>query len=106
MKMKTSQTAELLQNPPVEQPKQKKQESRYSSGVEDFEYSFSNPLPVPDRAPFPSTNKASSAETTGLGGAMNPDDSGIGIRTPDEDFPMDKYTFSQSDLLATPSIAT
>ncbi|KAH6689550.1 RFX DNA-binding domain-containing protein [Plectosphaerella plurivora] len=106
MKMKTTQTPESLQNPLVEQPTQNKQEPRYSSAGEDFEFSFSNPLQVPDRAPFPSTNKATPAEPAGLGGGMNPDDSGIGIRTPDEDFPMDKYTFSQSDLLGTPSIAT
>ncbi|CAK7267003.1 hypothetical protein SEPCBS119000_002317 [Sporothrix epigloea] len=50
----------------------------------------------PDRAPFPSapSHGATTTSHDSLSmGNTNHDDSGIGIRTPDEDFPIEKYSF-------------
>ncbi|CAK7274879.1 hypothetical protein SEPCBS57363_006390 [Sporothrix epigloea] len=54
----------------------------------------------PDRAPFPSAPSHGTTATNHASlsmGDTNHDDSGIGIRTPDEDFPMEKYNFSTTD---------
>lgn len=59
------------------------QGSRYSSASEDFNVSRVSE-PQPDRAPFPSGPPANNQQA-------NHDDSGIGIRTPDEDLPGDKF---------------
>lgn len=62
------------------------QGSRYSSGSD--EPNMSNVShPEPDRAQFP---PASLANNNQLGA----DDSGIGIRTPDEDLPLEKFGFT------------
>lgn len=53
------------------------------------------PQPQPDRAPFPSQLEANGQDP--MHPSANHDDSGIGIRTPEEDFPMDKFTFPQGD---------
>ncbi|KAI2615904.1 RFX DNA-binding domain-containing protein [Hypoxylon sp. NC1633] len=48
----------------------------------------------PDRAPFlphPETHGQDSIHPS-----ANPDDSGIGIRTPEEDFPLDKFDFQEN----------
>ncbi|EFX01018.1 DNA damage and replication checkpoint protein [Grosmannia clavigera kw1407] len=54
----------------------------------------------PDRAPFPSApvqgGSTTSHDVLNMGNG-SPDDSGIGIRTPDEDFPMEKFTFSNAE---------
>ncbi|KAK1760801.1 transcriptional regulator RFX1 [Echria macrotheca] len=63
--------------------------SRYSSASEDFNLSRMSEM-QPDRAPFPSTSQGTTQQS-------NPDDSGIGIRTPDEDLPTEKY-FSAAHL--------
>jgi regulatory factor X len=67
-------------------------ESRYSSGSDDFlrdngnaEGSVSGPRPMDV------TSQAA------MNAAAGHDDSGIGIRTPDEDFSMGKYDFSRGD---------
>lgn len=108
MKMKTTQTAETTEDAPVEQKQSRLQTSRFGNGNDQFNFSDLSQA-QPDRAPFPSTNSMSHQEPAVLSGGGNPDDSGIGIRTPDEDFPMDKYTFSQSEvdqaLLGTPGLA-
>ncbi|KAK4164885.1 transcriptional regulator RFX1 [Cladorrhinum sp. PSN259] len=57
--------------------------SRYSSASDDFNLSRVSES-QPDRAPFPSAPSAASLQS-------NPDDSGIGIRTPDEDLPGEKF---------------
>lgn len=109
LKMKTTQAAENAVETPAEKENREVRGhgSRYSSGSDEFNFSNLSHA-QPDKAPFPSTNSASQADSAGLNASANPDDSGIGIRTPDEDFPMDKYTFSQSDvdqaLLATPGV--
>jgi len=75
--------------------------SRYSSTSEDFSISRMSES-QPDRAPFPSVAPASANQQS------NPDDSGIGIRTPDEDLPGEKYSFATahgSDLFAGTELA-
>ncbi|KAI2463389.1 RFX DNA-binding domain-containing protein [Annulohypoxylon bovei var. microspora] len=51
-------------------------------------------LPQPDHVPFPQQFDANGQDS--LHESANPDDSGIGIRTPEEDFPMGKFDFSQA----------
>ncbi|EPE09728.1 rfx dna-binding domain-containing protein [Ophiostoma piceae UAMH 11346] len=54
----------------------------------------------PDRAPFPSAPAQGTTNNNHDSLSMmngNHDDSGIGIRTPDEDFPLEKYNFSTTD---------
>ncbi|KAI1376482.1 hypothetical protein F4677DRAFT_418665 [Hypoxylon crocopeplum] len=69
--------------------------SRLSTGSEDLNLSRLS-QPQPDRAPFPSQLEANGQDPPHL--SANPDDSGIGIgiRTPEEDYPMDKFEFQQS----------
>lgn len=62
------------------------QGSRYSSASDDFGMSRM-PEPQPDRAPFPSAPATNSQQATH-------DDSGIGIRTPDEELPADKFSLT------------
>ncbi|KAI2629073.1 RFX DNA-binding domain-containing protein [Hypomontagnella submonticulosa] len=64
--------------------------SRAASGSEDLSVPRI-PQPQPDRAPF-STQLESNGQDP-LQSATNPDDSGIGIRTPEEEFPMGKFDF-------------
>jgi regulatory factor X len=71
------------------------QGSRYSSASDDFNISRM-PGPQPDQAPFPSAPTANSQQTTH-------DDSGIGIRTPDEELPGEKFSLTPTttqDLFA------
>jgi regulatory factor X len=67
--------------------------SRYSSGSDELNLPNMSQS-QPGRAPFPPVGKAKEA-TMGMGnGADTHDDSGIGIRTPDDEFTVDKFTFS------------
>lgn len=70
------------------------QRSRLSSGSEDLDISRI-PQPQPDRAPFPSQAEANGQDDL-LQPSQSHDDSGIGIRTPEEDFPVDKYDFQHT----------
>ncbi|CAJ2507429.1 Uu.00g086150.m01.CDS01 [Anthostomella pinea] len=63
------------------------QGSRLSSGSEDLNVSQMSQS-QPDRAPFPSQLDGPDSLQV-----ANHDDSGIGIRTPEEDLPMDKFEF-------------
>ncbi|KAI0380777.1 RFX DNA-binding domain-containing protein [Hypomontagnella monticulosa] len=67
--------------------------SRAASGSEDLSVPRI-PQPQPDRAPFP-THLDSNGQDP-LQSGTNPDDSGIGIRTPEEEFPMGKFDFQAS----------
>ncbi|KAK0727958.1 RFX DNA-binding domain-containing protein [Lasiosphaeria miniovina] len=83
---KQQATSRLLSNPG----------SRYSSTSEDFNMSRLSDS-QPDRAPFPSGPSGNNTQQT------NHDDSGIGIRTPDEDLPGEKFglgTANTQDLFA------
>ncbi|TQS31886.1 hypothetical protein Golomagni_07820, partial [Golovinomyces magnicellulatus] len=82
-------TAEAIKE--TSQPNSRSSSS--SSKSEDLNLSHVAPS-QPGRAPFPpptKSNAASNDQGSVAGDAH--DDSGIGIRTPEEDFPMDKYTF-------------
>lgn len=63
------------------------------SGSEDLNLSHVSHS-QPGRAPFPPPPGGSSHAPTGPSGGDPHDDSGIGIRTPEEDFPMDKFAFA------------
>ncbi|KAI1135102.1 RFX DNA-binding domain-containing protein [Hypoxylon sp. FL0543] len=65
-------------------------ESRVTSGSEEFSMPRVS-QPQPDRAPFPSQLEANGQDP--LQQSVNHDDSGIGIRTPEEDYPMEKYEY-------------
>ncbi|KAK4062523.1 transcriptional regulator family: RFX DNA-binding domain [Trichoderma aggressivum f. europaeum] len=69
-----------------------RQVSRYSSGSDDVSVAHVSHT-QPGRAPFPPPNNTNSAPMI----ADSHDDSGIGIRTPEEDFPMDKFTFAGAE---------
>lgn len=62
------------------------QGSRYSSASDDFNISRMSES-QPDRAPFPSAPSGNNLQASH-------DDSGIGIRTPDEDLPGEKFSFT------------
>ncbi|KAF6845394.1 RFX DNA-binding domain-containing protein [Colletotrichum musicola] len=97
LNMKTSGASAAIANPQAPIQETSRQESRYSTGSEEF--NFSNlPQAQPDKAPFPPANSQSQVDSAGMAVGSNPDDSGIGIRTPEEDFPIDKYTFSHSEV--------
>lgn len=67
--------------------------SRYSSGSDELNLPNMSQS-QPGRAPFPPASKPKDTQM-GLGNGNDlHDDSGIGIRTPDDEFPMDKFTFS------------
>ncbi|ROT43112.1 hypothetical protein SODALDRAFT_31006 [Sodiomyces alkalinus F11] len=107
MKMKSSRDLPIKTTDEVKENTTRGQGSRYSSGSDDFNFSNLSQA-QPDKAPFPSAPSITQSEHAGLGGSTNPDDSGIGIRTPDEEFPMEKYTFPQGDddqaLLPAPAV--
>ncbi|XWW96601.1 hypothetical protein V2A60_004578 [Cordyceps javanica] len=78
------------------------QKSRYSNASEDLNLSQSQP----GRAPFPPPASNNNNSKINNASAQPPvdndahDDSGIGIRTPEEDFPMHKFTFAESEAPA------
>ncbi|KAI2621570.1 RFX DNA-binding domain-containing protein [Xylaria nigripes] len=77
---------------PIDPTNTSQQDCRRSSGSVDLDVSrISNTRGQPDRAPFPSRLDGHDSLHSN-----NPDDSGIGIRTPEEDFPMDKFEFQQN----------
>ena len=76
-----------------------RQGSRYGGAADDSSFP---PISQnqPDRAPFPSAPAQGTTNNNHDSLSMmngNHDDSGIGIRTPDEDFPLEKYNFSATD---------
>ncbi|CAI4210469.1 unnamed protein product [Parascedosporium putredinis] len=63
--------------------------SRYSSGSDDFNNLTNMSQPQPDQAKFPQRGNGTQDNMVDMDG--NPhDDSGIGIRTPEEEFPLKK----------------
>lgn len=65
-----------------------RQGSRLSSASDDLNSASKASQPQPDRAPFPTHVDANQPENLH-------DDSAIGIRTPEEELPMDKFQFQQ-----------
>ncbi len=76
-----------------------RQGPRYSGGSDDSGLPHISQS-QPDRAPFPSApgqgSTTNSHDTLSMGNESH-DDSGIGIRTPEEDFPVDKFNFTNDD---------
>jgi regulatory factor X len=95
MKQKSSQSPNEAPKPQAVSKEVSRQNSRYSSGSEDLNMS-SMSHSQPGRAPFPPSNTTSHAPM-GVSGGDAHDDSGIGIRTPEEEFPMDKFTFTGAE---------
>lgn len=77
------------------------QNSRYSSVSEDTGMAKTSQA-QPGRAPFPPPPTVAGNQQPATGADPH-DDSGIGIRTPEEEFPMEKYTFAGAE---TPSLMT
>lgn len=100
MKQKSSPNANTTPNVEAAGKEASCQNSRYSSVSEDLNLSQSQP----GRAPFPppanTNSKANNASSQPPAENEAHDDSGIGIRTPEEDFPMHKYTFAESEAPA------
>lgn len=94
MKQKTTQSPQDTAQKQAMSKDVSHQGSRYSSASDDFNMPHLSQS-QPDRAPFPSAPGPDSHQI-GMNTA-NHDDSGIGIRTPDEDFPMEKFGFPQED---------
>jgi regulatory factor X, other len=98
MKQKsTLQTSAQPSRKQVTRQPMSRQGSRYSSGSEEFNMPHVAQS-QPDRAPFPSQPTNNHDVLGNMSHNASHDDSGIGIRTPEEDFPMEKYGFpSQND---------
>jgi regulatory factor X len=92
MKMQNSQ---ITVAPASTQPQMATQETNAPTSSRSDDLNLSN---LPDgqagRAPFPPVNQTNQ-NTTGLSGGDSHDDSGIGIRTPEDDFPMEKFGFAE-----------
>ena len=66
-----------------------RQESQVSNTSEDFHNMPNMSQQQSNRAPFPSQLETQGRDSLSVGD--NPDDSGIGMRTPDEEFPLEKF---------------
>ncbi|KAI0596690.1 RFX DNA-binding domain-containing protein [Biscogniauxia sp. FL1348] len=91
--METRSTCQSAANlhEPAAATKDSQAGSRRSSGSEEGGLSQMT-QPQPDRAPFPSQLEANDHNSLAM---TNHDDSGIGIRTPEDDFPMEKFELQQ-----------
>ncbi|KAF4976606.1 hypothetical protein FZEAL_6753 [Fusarium zealandicum] len=96
MKQKSSRmTGAPTPTPPQALKDTSRQNSRYSSGSDELNLNNASQNQG-ERAPFPPANKANQ-NTMSMSGGDAHDDSGIGIRTPEEDFPMDKFAFTGTE---------
>ncbi|KAF4464971.1 sak1 [Fusarium albosuccineum] len=96
MKQKSSHmTGAPTSTPPQPAKETSRQNSRYSSGSDELNLNNTSQNQG-ERAPFPPANKATQ-NTMSMSGGDAHDDSGIGIRTPEEDFPMDKFGFTGAE---------
>ncbi|CAM1508483.1 Fc.00g053310.m01.CDS01 [Cosmosporella sp. VM-42] len=91
MKLKSTKSTKAATQPQSAEKEVSRQETRYSGGSEDLNMSNASQGQA-ERAPFPPGNSTSHGAMSASGGDAH-DDSGIGIRTPEEEFPMDKYEF-------------
>ncbi|POR33352.1 Transcriptional regulator RFX1 [Tolypocladium paradoxum] len=75
-----------------------RQNSRFSSGCEDLNLSNMSQT-QPGRAPFPPPQNSNQTPmgVSRVSGGDPHDDSGIGMRTPEEEFPMDKFSFTGAE---------
>ncbi|KAI0883186.1 uncharacterized protein GGS22DRAFT_168076 [Annulohypoxylon maeteangense] len=87
----------------AKQPAYHNSANQRGSGIsngDNFNMSHST-HPQPDHAPFPQQFDVNGQDS--LHESANPDDSGIGIRTPEEDFPIGKFEFPHADSHGQPS---
>ncbi|KAG8413221.1 hypothetical protein J3458_012809 [Metarhizium acridum] len=93
-KPRTQQATNTSTNTETAEKESSRQNSRCSSGSDELNLSNVSQS-QPGRAPFPPppNNQA----TLGVSGGDPHDDSGIGIRTPEEEFPMDKFSFTGAE---------
>lgn len=94
-KPRAQQSADADTDGQTAEKESSRQNSRYRSGSDDLNLSNVSQS-QPGRAPFPpppSTNQM----PVGVSGPDPHDDSGIGIRTPEEEFPMDKFAFAGTE---------
>jgi regulatory factor X len=95
MKLKASSQPPSLPSRPVLAKDVSRQGAQASNSNAGTNVSPNAPQAQQNRAPFPSPTLDPHGHDS-LGLSANPDDSGIGMRTPDEDFPMDKFDISQN----------
>ncbi|KAI1853507.1 hypothetical protein JX265_004163 [Neoarthrinium moseri] len=81
-------------NPSIPARSLSRQASQMTNSNENFHPLPKGPQSQANRAPFPSQVDTHTRDSLGL--SVNPDDSGIGMRTPEEDFPMDKFELPQN----------
>ncbi|TWU77530.1 hypothetical protein ED733_007393 [Metarhizium rileyi] len=104
-KPRTHQTTSTFNNTETAEKETSRHNSRYSSGSDDLNVSNVSQS-QPGRAPFPPPNN--NQAIVDVSNADPHDDSGIGIRTPEEDFPMDKFSFTGTEIggMTTADLAT
>jgi regulatory factor X len=98
MKQKHSHTTgtNTATPPPQAAKDASRQNSRYSSGSDELDMNNASQNQG-ERAPFPpASNKVNQNSMSMSGGDMH-DDSGIGIRTPEEDFHLDKFDYTNAE---------
>jgi regulatory factor X len=89
MQQKSTQKAAPLAKRQEASRDASRQNSRYSSGSDDFNMSRMSQSQT-DGTGYPPASNVNNHDAIGAGH----DDSGIGIRTPDEDLPVDKFSFT------------
>ncbi|KAF5126112.1 Transcriptional regulator RFX1 [Metarhizium anisopliae] len=94
-KPRAQQATNTSTNAETAEKESSRQNSRYSSGSDELNLSNVSQS-QPGRAPFPPPPNNNQA-TLGVSGGDPHDDSGIGIRTPEEEFPMDKFSFTGAE---------
>ncbi|RGP65095.1 cephalosporin c regulator 1 [Fusarium sporotrichioides] len=112
MKQKGSRTTgtNTASPPPQSAKDTSRQTSRYSSGSDELNLNNASQNQG-ERAPFPpASNKVNQNSASMNGGDMH-DDSGIGIRTPEEEFNLDKFDYTgaenqEHDMLTGSEFAT
>ncbi|CAG7558612.1 unnamed protein product [Fusarium equiseti] len=112
MKQKSSQMtgANTATTPPQAAKDKSRQNSRYSSGSDELNLSNASQNQG-ERAPFPPASNKVNQNSMNMGGGDIHDDSGIGIRTPEEDFQLDKFDYAgtenqEHDMLTGTEFAT
>lgn len=98
IKMKSAQNTKVTPQPRPVEKETSRRDSQYQGNTDDLGLSNMSQA-QPGRAPFPASNMNNNVGQGSAGASMADigDDSGIGIRTPEEEFPMDKYEFTGAD---------
>lgn len=95
MLLKSSQRKAPSLIPPPGQAPGRQMSHSVNRGHDKTNSNVSKPsIAQANRAPFPPQSDAHTRDSLGM--SVNPDDSGIGMRTPEEEAPLEKYDFSQT----------